>query len=87
MRLHQQRPDEGFAEAALQISEKGRARSLLELLREARAEIREGVDASLIERDSELRRTIADSAEQQTRLLSKSTQGTGSGVRRKRSTR
>ena len=70
MQLHQQRPGEGFAEAALQISEKGRARSLLELLREARAEITQGVDPSLIERESYLRRKIAEKAEQQTRLLS-----------------
>jgi CHAT domain-containing protein/tetratricopeptide (TPR) repeat protein len=71
MQMHQQRPSEGFAEAALQISEKGRARSLLELLREARAEIKQGVDPSLIERESYLRRKIAEKAEQQTRLLSK----------------
>ena len=71
MQMHQQRPNEGFAEAALQISEKGRARSLLELLREARAEIKQGVDPSLIEREGYLRRKIAEKAEQQTRLLSK----------------
>jgi len=71
MQMHQQRPSEGFAEAALQISEKGRARSLLELLREARAEITKGVDPSLIEREGYLRRKIAEKAEQQTRLLSK----------------
>lgn len=71
MQMHQQRPNEGFAEAALQISEKGRARSLLELLREARAEIKQGLDPSLIERESYLRRKIAEKAEQQTRLLSK----------------
>jgi CHAT domain-containing protein/Tfp pilus assembly protein PilF len=70
MRLHKQRPDEGFAAAAFQVSEKGRARSLLELLREARAEIRQGVDASLIDRERELRKAIADSAERQTRLMS-----------------
>ncbi len=70
MRLHQQRPDEGFAAAALQVSEKSRARSLLELLREARAELRHGVDPSLIERESVLRQSIADEADQQTRLLS-----------------
>lgn len=67
MRLHQQRPTEGFAAAALQVSERSRARSLLELLREARAEIREGVDRSLLERESVLRRAIAEKAEQQTR--------------------
>src|SRR5215211_1343314 len=71
MQMHRERPGEGFAEAALQISEKSRARSLLELLREARAEIKQGVDPSLIERESYLRRKIAEKAEQQTRLLSK----------------
>ena len=69
MRLHQQRPSEGFAAAALEVSEKSRARSLLELLREARAEIQRGVDPLLIEREGYLRRAIANKAEQQTRLL------------------
>lgn len=68
MRMHRERPAEGFAAAALQISERSRARSLLELLREARAEIREGVDGSLLEREKVLRRTIAEKAEQQTRF-------------------
>ncbi len=71
MQMDQQRPGQGFAEAALQMSEKGRARSLLELLREARAEIKQGVEPALIERESYLRRKIAEKAEQQTRLLSK----------------
>lgn len=70
MKLHQQRPEEGFNARALQISEKSRARSLLELLREARAEIRQGVEPSLIEREETLRRLIAEKAEEQTRLLS-----------------
>src|ERR1044072_6591366 len=70
MRMHQERPSEGFAAAAFQVSEKSRARSLLELLREARAELQQGVDPSLIERESTLRQSIADKAEQQTRLLS-----------------
>lgn len=70
MRLHQQRPNEGFNAAAIEVSEKSRARSLLELLREARAQIEEGVDPSLIEREGHLRRLIAEAAERQTRLLS-----------------
>ncbi len=70
MRMHKQQPDQGFAAAAFQVSERGRARSLLELLRESRAEIRQGVDPSVIERERELRRLIADRAERQTRLLS-----------------
>jgi len=71
MQMHRQKPDGGFAAAALQVSEKGRARSLLELLREARAEIRQGVEPQLIEHERTLRRTIADKAEQQIRMLSK----------------
>ena len=70
MRLQEQKPTEGFAAAALQVSEKSRARSLLELLREARAELRQGVDPSLVERENVLRQSIADKADQQTRLLS-----------------
>lgn len=70
MRLHKQQPDRGYAAAALQVSEKGRARSLLELLREARAEIRQGIDPVLIDREQTLRKAIADAADRQTRLLS-----------------
>jgi CHAT domain-containing protein/Tfp pilus assembly protein PilF len=70
MRLHQQRPNEGFDAAAIEVSEKSRARSLLELLHEARAQIQQGVDPSLIEREGHLRRLIAEAAERQTRLLS-----------------
>jgi CHAT domain-containing protein/Tfp pilus assembly protein PilF len=67
MRLHRQRPSEGFDIAALEASENARARSLLEMLKEARAEIRQGVDPSLLERERQLRVTIADKAERQTR--------------------
>jgi CHAT domain-containing protein/Tfp pilus assembly protein PilF len=70
MRLDEQRPNEGFAAAAVEVSEKSRARSLLELLREGRAEIRQGVDPSLIERERHLQRLIAEASERQTRLLS-----------------
>src|SRR5262249_51848365 len=64
MRLHQQHASEGFDVAALQASEKGRARSLLEMLTEAQEEIHQGVDASLLERDLKLRQSISDKAEQ-----------------------
>ncbi|MFY9573931.1 MAG: CHAT domain-containing protein [Blastocatellia bacterium] len=70
LRLHEQHPSEGFDAAALEASEKSRARSLLELLGEARAEIRHGVDSSLLERERQLRQAIADKADRQVRLLS-----------------
>ncbi|MFY9572365.1 MAG: CHAT domain-containing tetratricopeptide repeat protein, partial [Blastocatellia bacterium] len=69
MRLHKQRPSEGFDAAALEASEKGRARSLLELLSEASAEIRQGVDPALLERERTLRQTISDKADGQMHLL------------------
>jgi len=55
MRLDKQRRSVGFAAAALQASEKARARSLLELLAEARAEIRRDIDPALIERERNIR--------------------------------
>jgi CHAT domain-containing protein len=70
MRLDKEHPSGGFDAAALEASEKGRARSLLELLTEAGAEIREGVDPSLIERERVLRQSISDKADSQMRLLS-----------------
>jgi len=69
MRLHAERPGEGFGDAALLATEKGRARSLLELLAESGTEIRRGVDAALLNRERELERLISGKAEQQTRLL------------------
>ena len=70
MRLHQQRPQDGFDAAAFQASEMGRARSLLELLTEANAQIREGVDPTLLESERVLHQAIVDQADRQIRLLS-----------------
>ena len=70
MRLHKQRPSEGFDAAALEASERCRARSLLELLGEAQTEIRQGVDPALIDREVMLRQIISDKAERQMRMLS-----------------
>jgi CHAT domain-containing protein len=70
MRMHARQPDRGFAGAALLATERGRARSLLEMLGESGAEIRRGVDAGLLERERELVRLISAKAELQTRLLS-----------------
>jgi CHAT domain-containing protein/tetratricopeptide (TPR) repeat protein len=69
MRLHAERPNDGFDAAALFASERGRARSLLELLAESDAEIRRGVDPRLLDRERTLELLISGKAEQQTRLL------------------
>lgn len=54
MRMHKQNPKAGYDGAALKVTEKARARALLDLLAEARAEIRQGADPRLLEREREL---------------------------------
>lgn len=70
MALHAARPNEGFDGLALEAAERGRARSLLEMLREARVDIRRGVDGSLRERESTLLRQIDDRAQRSIQLAS-----------------
>jgi CHAT domain-containing protein/tetratricopeptide (TPR) repeat protein len=67
--LNTRQPGEGFEAAALVASERGRARSLLEMLGESGTEIRRGVDSGLLDRERELQQLIAGKAEQQTRTL------------------
>ena len=69
MRLHRENPVQQMDRAAFNASETGRARSLLELLTEAGAEIRHGVDPALLERQRTLGQSIADKAEDQMHLL------------------
>lgn len=61
--LEKERPGQGFLEKALIASEQARARAFLELLREAGADIREGVDPSLLKREKELQKLLAAQAE------------------------
>lgn len=70
MQLHEQSNTAGHDVEAFGASERARARSLLELLEEARADIRQGVDARLLERERALQDLLNAKAERQTRLLS-----------------
>jgi tetratricopeptide (TPR) repeat protein/CHAT domain-containing protein len=70
MLQHRAEPTKGFDALALEISERQRARSLLDLLTEARAEVRQGVDAALLERERSLGRQLKDKAQ---RLLKANT--------------
>ncbi|MCG3161479.1 MAG: Photosystem I assembly protein Ycf3 [Acidobacteria bacterium] len=70
MRMNERRPGEGFDGMALQTAERARARSLLDLLAEARADIRNGVDPALLERERALQTLLSDKAERQIRLRS-----------------
>ncbi|HYY97232.1 MAG TPA: CHAT domain-containing tetratricopeptide repeat protein, partial [Pyrinomonadaceae bacterium] len=58
MRLERLRPGGGYAAAALQASEAARARSLLEILGEARADLRDDAAPYLLERERELQQLL-----------------------------
>jgi len=71
MQMHKQNPVAAFDTAALAVSERARARSLLELLEEARADIRQDVDDSLLEREHSLRQLLNAKAAAQFDLLNR----------------
>jgi len=62
MDQHKAEPTKRFDALAVEISERQRARSLLDLLGEARADLRRGLDAALIERERDLGRKLNDKA-------------------------
>lgn len=58
MQLHAKDPSARHDAEALQASERGRARSLLEMLNEAPADIEQGVGVELVKREREIRQSI-----------------------------
>lgn len=58
MQLHKQQPSQGYDALALQASERARARSLLELLAEANADIRQGVEPKLLAQERNLQQQL-----------------------------
>jgi CHAT domain-containing protein/tetratricopeptide (TPR) repeat protein len=71
MRMHQQAPKAGYDAEALEASEKARGRSLLDLLKEVRVDIRQGVDPILLQRERDLQQLLNSKAERQVALLSR----------------
>jgi CHAT domain-containing protein len=69
MQLHKNNPTAGHNKAALQASERARARSLLDLLSESQADIRQGVPANLLELERALRQKISSKAAARSALL------------------
>jgi CHAT domain-containing protein len=63
--LDRARPGNGFAEQALVLSEQSRARLLVDLIREAGADLRKDAPAELVSRDRELRGLIQRQAQYQ----------------------
>lgn len=54
MQLNQQNPTQGYAAQAFNVTERSKARTLLELLAESKANIRTGVDPELLRQEQEL---------------------------------
>jgi CHAT domain-containing protein/Tfp pilus assembly protein PilF len=70
MQLHKTNPSKGYDAEALNASERARARSLLDILAEARADIRTGVDPNLLQQERRLQEQLGDKQEQQIQILS-----------------
>jgi CHAT domain-containing protein len=64
MQLHKNTPNSSYDRQALEASEHSRARSLIELLKEANANIREGVSPELLQKERSLQQEL-DHLEQQ----------------------
>ena len=56
--LDAERPGSGFAERALEVEERRRSRTLLDLLAEARADIRRDVSTEWLSEESEIRKSL-----------------------------
>lgn len=84
MRLHRRQPTAGFDVAALKTYEQARARSLIDILAEGSADVRQDVDPGLLARERSLRQMLNVEAERQTRLFSgKHNEESAVAVRRK----
>ena len=68
LQLHAKDPHAGYDGEALQASERGRARSLIELLNEAKVDIRHGVSPDLVRRERELSQALNAKAQRQIQL-------------------
>ncbi|MEG4119422.1 tetratricopeptide repeat protein [Microcoleus sp. N9_B4] len=64
MQLHKTNPQSGYDTKALEASERSRARSLLELLQESNANIREGISPELLQQEKSLQQQL-DAIEKQ----------------------
>ncbi len=68
MQLHAKEPAARHDAEALQVSERGRARSLLEMLNESHVDIEHGVSPDLVRREREIRQAINAKAQRQIQL-------------------
>ena len=69
MQMHRRDPNAGYDRQAFEASEKGNARSLLDLLNEAGAHIHRGADPRLLERETTIHQQLNAVALRRTKLL------------------
>lgn len=73
IKLYEEEQKENYLAKALEINEKRRARSLRELLTEAQIDIRQGIDAQLLEKEKEIQVKLSIKEQQKRQLLAKKT--------------
>jgi len=71
MQMDAKEAGRGYAAEALKASERGRARSFMELLNEAQVDMREGVSAELLKRERELRQLMNAKAQREIQLTAR----------------
>ena len=69
MQLHRIYPDKGYNARALEAHERAKARGLLDLLSEAKVDLRQGVDPELLQRETRLRQLLEEKQSAEIRLL------------------
>jgi CHAT domain-containing protein/tetratricopeptide (TPR) repeat protein len=69
MQAHKSLPEKKFDVLALQMSEKARSRTLLDLLTFSRVDLKQGIDPELLVRETQVRERLLERANQQNRLL------------------
>ena len=69
MQRHAKEPSRAYDAEALRASERARARSLTEMLNEAHIDIRQGVDAALIEKERNIAQVLNAKAQRHIQLL------------------
>ncbi|MEG3880634.1 CHAT domain-containing protein [Microcoleus sp. herbarium7] len=70
MQLHKTNPKSGYDRQALEASERSRARSLLELLQESNANIREGISPDLLQQEKNLQQQLDATEKRRIELVS-----------------
>lgn len=69
MQMHQQNPRGNFDALGFEISERARARALLDSLTEAQAQIRRGADPALLEKESQIEEQLRKKTDEQAQFL------------------